>query len=67
MNTHYLTLSLITEYTLFQFGSRNALNVAKYNVEHNYIMVGILEDLKSTLQTMEKILPRFFKGNVIFF
>lgn len=39
-----------------------ALNQAKENVEHYYPVVGVLEELNSTLEVLESKLPYFFKG-----
>lgn len=35
---------------------------AMHNVEKNYAVVGILEDLNKTLTVLEHYVPRFFKG-----
>lgn len=39
-----------------------ALQKAKENVERNYAVVGVLEDLNTTLTVLEHYVPRFFKG-----
>ena len=35
---------------------------AMYNVEKNYAVVGVLEDMNKTLTVLEHYVPRFFKG-----
>lgn len=35
---------------------------AKRAVEQHYAVVGVLEDMNSTLTVLEKFVPRFFKG-----
>lgn len=44
------------------FNSKGALERAKYNVETQYSVVGVLEDLNTTLAVLEKYIPRFFAG-----
>lgn len=39
-----------------------ALERAKYAVESQYAVVGVLEDLNTTLTVFEKYIPRFFSG-----
>lgn len=36
--------------------------MAKENVEKNYAVVGILEEINMTLTVLEHYVPRFFKG-----
>ena len=43
-------------------GSNWALSRAKDNVERAYPVVGVLEELDTTLAVLEDKLPRFFKG-----
>jgi len=43
------------------FDSRKALEIAKYNVENYYSVVGILEKWQETLQVFESYLPAYFK------
>ena len=43
------------------FGSREALELAKSNVEKYYSVVGVLELWSETLQTLEHYIPFFFK------
>jgi dermatan/chondrotin sulfate uronyl 2-O-sulfotransferase UST len=38
------------------------LDQAKRNVESEFAVVGVLEDLNTTLAVLEKYIPRFFKG-----
>nr|CAD7604921.1 unnamed protein product [Timema genevievae] len=44
------------------FNTVGALQRAKHAVERHYAVVGILEDLNSTLTVLEHYVPRFFKG-----
>ena len=43
------------------FGSREALELAKSNVEKYYSVVGVLELWNETLETLEHYIPFFFK------
>ncbi|XP_072157960.1 uronyl 2-sulfotransferase homolog pip isoform X2 [Bemisia tabaci] len=45
------------------FNSQAALENAKRAVEENYAVVGILEDMNTTLTVLENYVPRFFKGS----
>ena len=42
--------------------ARRALNQAKKNVESNYLVVGMTEDLQTFFRVLEKLLPRFFSS-----
>ncbi|XP_071946134.1 uronyl 2-sulfotransferase-like [Antedon mediterranea] len=42
--------------------SRVPLEIAKQNVERDFIMVGLLEDFRSTVAVLEKLLPEVFNG-----
>ncbi|XP_069701265.1 heparan sulfate 2-O-sulfotransferase pipe [Periplaneta americana] len=44
------------------FNTASALQRAKRAVERHYAVVGILEDLNSTLTVLENYIPLFFKG-----
>ncbi|XP_073975569.1 heparan sulfate 2-O-sulfotransferase pipe [Rhodnius prolixus] len=44
------------------FNSDSALQRAKTAVEKHYAVVGVLEDLNSTLTVLEHYIPKFFKG-----
>lgn len=44
------------------FNSQEALDKAKKAVEENYAVVGVLEDLNTTLSVLEHYVPRFFRG-----
>ena len=46
------------------FGSREALELAKSNVEKYYSVVGVLELWNETLQTLEHYIPFFFKDAI---
>ena len=43
-------------------GSAWALEKAKENLVHNYLVVGVTERLTEFVAVMEVVLPRFFKG-----
>ena len=45
-------------------GSRWALNKALYNIESFYPVVGVLENMNSTLTVLQKKLPVFFRDVV---
>ncbi|KAI5637084.1 sulfotransferase family domain-containing protein [Phthorimaea operculella] len=44
------------------FNSLEALQRAKRVVEEQYAVVGVLEDMNSTLTALERYIPRFFQG-----
>lgn len=44
------------------FNTVGALERAKHAVESQYAVVGVLEDLNTTLSVFEKYIPRFFSG-----
>lgn len=44
------------------FNTKGALERAKFAVETQYSVVGVLEDLNTTLAVFEKYIPRFFAG-----
>uniref|UniRef100_A0A1B0CBD4 Putative heparan sulfate 2-o-sulfotransferase pipe n=1 Tax=Lutzomyia longipalpis TaxID=7200 RepID=A0A1B0CBD4_LUTLO len=44
------------------FNTVGALERAKYAVESQYSVVGVLEDLNTTLSVFEAYIPRFFRG-----
>ncbi|XP_050675212.1 heparan sulfate 2-O-sulfotransferase pipe isoform X2 [Leptidea sinapis] len=44
------------------FNSNEALQRAKRVVEQQYAVVGVLEDMNSTLLALERYIPRFFRG-----
>ncbi|XP_069988777.1 heparan sulfate 2-O-sulfotransferase pipe-like [Penaeus vannamei] len=44
------------------FNTEYALQKAKENVEKHYSVVGVLEDLNTTLTVLEHYVPRFFQG-----
>lgn len=49
-------------YRFRPFNTQGALDRAKYAVETQYAVVGVLEDLNTTLRVFEKYIPRFFEG-----
>lgn len=58
MNNDFLLL-----WPLFRpFNTERALEKSKRVVENDYAVVGILEDLNTTLTVFEKYIPRFFAG-----
>lgn len=44
------------------FNTVGALERAKFAVEQQYAVVGVLEDFNTTLSVLEKYVPRFFDG-----
>lgn len=44
------------------FNTVGALERAKFAVEQQYAVVGVLEDFNTTLSVLEKYVPRFFEG-----
>ncbi|CAH2217180.1 jg2764 [Pararge aegeria aegeria] len=46
------------------FNSLEALQRAKRVVEQQYAVVGVLEDMNSTLLAFERYIPRFFQGSL---
>lgn len=44
------------------FNTDGALQRAKLAVEKHYAVVGVLEDLNTTLKVLEHYVPRFFQG-----
>lgn len=44
------------------FNTEGALQRAKYAVETQYAVVGVLEDLNTTLSVLEHYIPKFFRG-----
>nr|CAD7450874.1 unnamed protein product [Timema bartmani] len=57
-----LSPNLVTDRPTQPFNTVGALQRAKHAVERHYAVVGILEDLNSTLTVLEHYVPRFFKG-----
>nr|CAH7731150.1 unnamed protein product [Callosobruchus chinensis] len=45
------------------FNTEGALERAKLAVEKHYAVVGVLEDMNTTLSVLEKYIPRFFEGS----
>lgn len=54
---HYVNASLCRP-----FNTDGALQLAKRAVERHYAVVGVLEDLNTTLTVLEHYVPRFFRG-----
>ena len=49
------------------FGSRDALQLAKKNVEMYYSVVGVLEEMKKSLVVFEKFIPKFLgKSSMVY-
>jgi len=44
------------------FNTVGALERAKLAVEKHYAVVGVLEDMNTTLTVLENYIPRFFRG-----
>uniref|UniRef100_A0ABL0DR80 Uncharacterized protein n=1 Tax=Rhodnius prolixus TaxID=13249 RepID=A0ABL0DR80_RHOPR len=67
MINSYSTPSVYIKHVCFinfthPFNSDSALQRAKTAVEKHYAVVGVLEDLNSTLTVLEHYIPKFFKG-----
>ena len=45
-----------------KFGSRNALEIAKRNVDKYYAVVGVLEMMEKSLEVLEEYIPFYFHG-----
>ena len=45
-----------------RFGSKQALQTAKENIEHHYQVVGTLEEPLKTCELLEDDMPQFFQG-----
>ena len=45
-----------------EFGSKEALNLAKLNVEKYFAVVGVLEEWDKSLQVLENYVPSYFKN-----
>ncbi|TDG44021.1 hypothetical protein AWZ03_009570 [Drosophila navojoa] len=50
------------DYECTPFNTVGALERAKFAVEQQYAVVGVLEDFNTTLSVLEKYVPRFFEG-----
>ena len=48
-------------------GSEWALEMAKYNLAHNYLVVGTTDEIEEFVAVLEASLPRFFNGALEFF
>ena len=46
--------------------SKKSLARAKYNVAKNYVLVGVTEEMEKFIETLERLLPKFFSGSHIF-
>jgi len=44
--------------------SRSGLQMAKYNIETRYAVVGVMEEFQTSLEVLQEILPRWFRGAV---
>lgn len=55
-------MNLLCTFHCSPFNTKGALERAKYAVETQYAVVGVLEDLNTTLAVFEKYIPRFFAG-----
>jgi len=62
LKEHQLTFFCGSALECKRVGSRAALQKAKYNAEKYYSVIGVSEDLESSLAVMESYLPKFFKG-----
>lgn len=46
-----------------EVGNKWALEEAKRNLQRNYLLIGVTEELSDFVLTLQAILPRFFKGS----
>lgn len=42
--------------------SKQGLQLAKYNVEHRFAVVGVMEEFATSVAVLEQMLPRWFRG-----
>lgn len=55
----------IFSFLLFSpFNSAEAIEKAKRVVDEHYAVVGVLEDMNTTLTVLEHYIPKFFKGAI---
>lgn len=45
-----------------EIGNNWALEEAKRNLQKHYLLVGVTEELTEFVETLQIVLPRFFKG-----
>ena len=50
-----------------QFGSKEALEEAKINVEKYYAVVGVTEEMEKSMVVYEKYIPKYFKNALRFY
>lgn len=58
----FLLWFIYNVFWLRPFNTLGALERAKHAVESQYAVVGVLEDLNTTLAVFEKYIPGFFRG-----
>ncbi|XP_015112398.1 heparin sulfate O-sulfotransferase [Diachasma alloeum] len=51
----------------WEVGNKWALEEAKRNLEKHYLVVGVTEELGEFIETLQAVLPRFFKGALDYF
>lgn len=49
-------------YTCRVAGSEWALQMAKYNLVNQYLIVGLTEEMEDFVAVLEAVLPRYFAG-----
>lgn len=58
-----IVVSLTSFIEIFRpFNAENPIERAKFSVETQFSVVGVLEDMNTTLAVLEKYIPRFFTG-----
>ena len=50
-----------------QFGSKEALKEAKRNVEKYYAVVGVTEEMETSMIVFEKFIPKYFRNALRFY
>lgn len=57
----------ITNFICRVINDRWALQMAKFNIESEYSVVGVLEKMDQTLSAVEQLVPRFFSGSTLLY
>ena len=50
-----------------RIGSEWALDMAKFNLAHNYLVVGTTDEIEEFVAVLEAGIPRFFSGALEYF
>ena len=49
-------------FTIFRNGGPSSLQMAKFNIDKYFLVVGFLEDIPNFYSALEKLLPLYFEG-----